>query len=87
MQTVGLIGGIAPGSTIDYYRLLIDGYRARRADGSYPAILIDSIDLQKFLNLVESGDRTRLADYLLVEIKKLRVPGPISACSRPIPHT
>ena len=71
MQTIGLIGGIAPGSTIDYYRLLMEGYRARQPDGSQPLILINSIDLQYFLRLVSSGDRHRLVDYLVPELDKL----------------
>jgi aspartate racemase len=71
MQTIGLIGGIAPGSTIDYYRLLMDGYRARQPDGSQPLILINSIDLQYFLSLVSGGDRPRLVQYLVGELEKL----------------
>ena len=34
MKTVGLIGGIAPESTIVYYRSIIAAYRERRQDGS-----------------------------------------------------
>jgi aspartate/glutamate racemase len=34
MITVGLVGGIAPESTIDYYRSIIATYRERKADGS-----------------------------------------------------
>jgi aspartate racemase len=71
MQTLGVVGGIAPGSTIDYYRLLIDGYRARRVDGGQPLILINSIDLQYFLGMVGGGDRARLATYLVEEVARL----------------
>lgn len=71
MQTVGVIGGIAPASTIDYYRLLIERYRERRPDAGYPSIFINSIDLRRLLELVESGDRAGLTAYLLMEIVRL----------------
>ena len=44
--TLGIIGGIAPPSTVEYYRALVDGYRERRPDG-YPSIIINSIDLTR----------------------------------------
>jgi len=49
VKTIGIIGGIAPESTIDYYRGLIAGYRERVQDGSYPSIVINSIDMKKTL--------------------------------------
>jgi aspartate racemase len=68
---LGVIGGIAPGSTIDYYRLLIDRYRELRPDGGYPSLVVNSIDLQLFLNLVGSGDRPKLTAYLVEEVHRL----------------
>jgi len=44
-RLLGIVGGIAPESTVDYYRRIIALYRERRPDGSYPAIIINSIDL------------------------------------------
>jgi aspartate racemase len=52
MKTLGILGGIAPESTIEYYRQVIAAYRERRPDGSYPPLLLNSIDLQKLLSLV-----------------------------------
>src|ERR1035438_40455 len=49
MTTLGIIGGIGPESTIEYYRLLIAGYRRMRPDGSYPSIVINSISVTKLL--------------------------------------
>jgi aspartate/glutamate racemase len=34
MKTLGIIGGIAPASTIEYYRMLVAGYQERRSDAS-----------------------------------------------------
>jgi len=30
MKTVGIIGGIGPESTIEYYRFIVEGYRERQ---------------------------------------------------------
>jgi aspartate racemase len=49
MKTLGIIGGIAPESTIEYYRLIIASYRKQKQDGSYPNIIINSIDMKKML--------------------------------------
>ena len=32
MKTVGIVGGIGPESTIEYYRFIIEGYRKRREE-------------------------------------------------------
>lgn len=71
----GLIGGIAPESTVEYYRFLIGEYRARVHDASYPALLINSIDLTTMINFVQRGDLERLTAYLSMEVQKLAKAG------------
>lgn len=75
MKTVGIIGGIAPESTIQYYRLIIDLYRKRFADGSYPNILINSIDMKTMLDLIGSNDLDGVTRYLLREIDRIAKAG------------
>ena len=65
MKTLGIVGGIAPESTIEYYRLLIAGYRDRCSDGSYPPLFINSIDVNKVLTLAARADRKELVEYLV----------------------
>jgi aspartate racemase len=62
MKTVGIIGGIAPESTIQYYRLIIAGYREHMREGDYPSILINSINMKRMLDLIGAG---RLADTIV----------------------
>jgi aspartate racemase len=71
MKLIGIVGGIGPESTIDYYRLFISTYRERRPDGGYPPVVINSIDLAKTLKLVSSNDLAGLAAYMLEEIRRL----------------
>jgi len=69
-KLIGVIGGIGPESTIDYYRLFVSIYREHRPD-RYPPVIINSIDLAKALKLVSSGDLPGLAAYILEEIHRL----------------
>lgn len=71
MKTVGIIGGIGPESTVDYYRLLIAAYREQKQDGSYPSILLNSVDLQKLVDWFGANELAAATEYLVNEIQKL----------------
>ena len=71
MKTIGIIGDTAPESTIEYYRLIVASCRERRQDGSYPPILINSIDMKMMLDLIGADRLADVTQYLLAEIKKL----------------
>jgi aspartate racemase len=71
MKTIGIIGGIGPESTIDYYRRIIAAYRERQPDGSYPKILINSIDLTKLRGLMEAGELEQVTTYVVDELQPL----------------
>ncbi|MFB3814331.1 MAG: aspartate/glutamate racemase family protein [Terriglobales bacterium] len=71
MKIAGMIGGLGPESTVDYYRLIIARYRARNPDGSYPSLIINSLDLAKGIRLVDTGRPGELADYLAAGIESL----------------
>jgi len=71
MKTIGVIGGIAPPSTVDYYRLIIAAYRERVRDGSYPQILINSINLGRLKQLMAESRLEELAEWLVPEIERL----------------
>src|SRR5437762_12602768 len=71
MKTLGILGGLGPESTVDYYQRIIALYRERTADGSYPEFIIASVSLTKGLNFMDAGDLAGMADYLLEAIGKL----------------
>ncbi len=70
-KTVGVIGGIGPESTIEYYRLLIAAYRAQEPDGSYPSIIINSINLKQVVDMMEANELAGVTAYFVDEIHKL----------------
>src|SRR5204862_5754440 len=71
MKTLGIIGGLGPESTIDYYQRIIALYRERTPYSSYPEFIINSVNLTKGLNFLDANDLAGMADYLLQAIGKL----------------
>lgn len=69
MKTIGIVGGIGPESTIDYYRLFFTCIRERGGD-SLP-LLINSLELAKLVALVEAGRTQELAEHLLFAVEQL----------------
>jgi aspartate racemase len=71
MRTAGMIGGLGPESTIDYYRSIIARFRARKPDGGFPHILINSLDVDKGIAMLDAGRLDSLADYLVSGLEPL----------------
>ena len=75
MKTVGIIGGIGPESTVEYYRKIVSSYLEREATRNYPQIIINSIDMTKMLDLIGNGEFEEVSRYLAAEVKKLESAG------------
>jgi len=75
MKRAGIIGGIGPQSTLDYYKEIVNGYRQRSASDDYPHILINSINMTRMLRLVEDNNYTELTGFLVTEIDNLKHAG------------
>ena len=81
MKTAGIIGGIGPESTIEYYRLIIAAYRERQGGArahaqdarapSYPAIIINSVDLTRLIRWITDNELGPFTDHLASEIERL----------------
>ena len=64
MKTIGIVGGIGPESTIDYYRLLL-ARALELAGAKSPQIIINSVDYWEMRRLLDVGDEQGLADMLV----------------------
>ena len=71
MRTSGMIGGLGPESTIDYYRSIIARFRARSPDGGYPSLIVNSLDVDKGIGMLDAGRLDDLADYLAAAVEVL----------------
>lgn len=70
MKIIGIVGGIGPESTVDYYRLLLARVR-ERGEPTSPNILINSIDLAKLMALASRDDHGELVEYLVEAVERL----------------
>lgn len=71
MKTLGIVGGIGPESTIEYYRAIIAAWREHKRDGSYPPIILNSIDMKKMLDMIGAGQLAEVTEYLAGEVNRL----------------
>jgi aspartate racemase len=75
MKTVGIIGGIGPESTIEYYRLIIAFYREQKPDGNYPSIILNSVNFKPLLDLILANQWSQVTQHLVGELQKLAKAG------------
>lgn len=75
MKVMGIVGGIGPDSTIDYYRSIIQLYRKTVDDGSSPALVIRSVDVNALVNLMTQARYPEVATYLSAAIASLAAAG------------
>jgi aspartate racemase len=71
MKTVGIVGGIGPESTIEYYRSIIASYRQQKPDGSYPSIILNSVDVTKLLGWMGANQLSEVTNYLVDGLQRL----------------
>ncbi len=74
-KTIGMIGGIAPASTVDYYQRIISRFQERTGQRDFPSILINSINMTHMMNLITENQLEELIDYLSEEIYVLEKAG------------
>ena len=75
MKSIGLIGGIGPESTIDYYRSLVAMHRTQHPDENEPSIIINSISLKQARGLVEEQRYPELVELFVKELRRLAAAG------------
>ena len=86
-RVIGIIGGIGPETTVAYYNQIITAHRARVADGSYPSIVIYSIDAKRLIGPIMAGRNDEVVDVLLSAIAVLERAGvSFAAIAANTPH-
>ena len=68
MKKIGIIGGIGPESTIEYYRMLIKLFQAKLDTNHYPELLLQSIDMTEMLDYVSKDQLNELVEFLKKKI-------------------
>jgi aspartate racemase len=74
-RVLGIVGGTGPESTIDYYRSLVATWRRRQPDGSYPRVLINSIEAGHLFASLGTADYAAVGADLGAAIAMLTAAG------------
>jgi aspartate racemase len=80
VRTLGILGGLGPESTIDYYRSILTRFRGLRPEAGAPPILIHSLDVDKGIAMLNAGRLPDLVEYLSGGVKVLARAGVDFAC-------
>jgi aspartate racemase len=75
IKRIGLIGGIGPESTVDYYKGIINSFQTGYPDLGYPEIIIYSANLSELMEILEKKDRDRLVEWLSEKVAALQRAG------------
>ena len=75
MKKLGLVGGIGPESTLDYYKGIIAGYRARTGGVDYHHMIIDTLNLDEMYALADKKQWNTFTDRLVGSVKNLAAGG------------
>ncbi len=75
MKKPGIIAGIGPESTIQYYRSIIRLYQQKLDTKDYPEISLESINMTKMLGFVFREDFTGLVQFLKTRVQLLEKSG------------
>lgn len=87
MQKIGIVGGLGPESTLDYYKGIIQAFAQTSGGYNYPQIFIHSLSLGQVLEMLAAGAWERLADLLVDSLQALhRAGAQFAAIAANTPH-
>ncbi len=72
---IGMVGGIGPESTVDYYQRIIRQYRQTMDNDGYPEIIVNSINMTGMLEYVARQDWDGLTRLLTDAVRALHAAG------------
>lgn len=75
MNKVGIVSGIGPASTIEYYSGIINNFKKKFGLASNPEIVIDSLNMFDFDSALELDDYYKVSEILLNSISNLAKAG------------
>jgi aspartate racemase len=75
MKKIGIIGGLGPESTVDYYRGIVETFRAGQGGLAGPEMVIYSADVDELFEMIEAKQWNRLVDWILERVCALQRAG------------
>ena len=87
MHKVGIVSGLGPESTVDYYRGIIHAFKPTYEKDGYPEIAIESLDLRAVMSLIEKADWDEVSLCIASKFEVLRAGGAVfGAIASNTPH-
>lgn len=74
-RIIGVVGGTGPESTIDYYRRFLATWRRRGPEGTYPRVLINSVEGGGAIRALGQGRFDDVGDVLAEAVDELAAAG------------
>ena len=75
MKKIGIVGGMAPESTLEFYRQLTVLAQENLSDRAYPTVIIYSVNMAEFRKRLSSEDYPETISFLSNAIKSLALAG------------
>jgi aspartate racemase len=72
MKKIGIVGGLGPESTVEYYRGIIDAFKPTYRTLGFPEIVVESMDLRMFTEQARGGDWDTITEMLIDRFENLR---------------
>ena len=87
MKTIGIVGGLGPESTVEYYKEIVTAFNTRFVDLAYPEIIIYSANVNELMGFVATENWPELSGWLLEKIFSLHRSGAeFAAIASNTPH-
>ncbi|KAB8136238.1 amino acid racemase [Gracilibacillus oryzae] len=88
MSKIGLVGGLGPESTVEYYQSIIKGYQEKKGSNKVlPHLVINSINMYQVFAFIDENNTKGLTDYLAKAVNELKASGAdVVAISANTPH-
>jgi aspartate racemase len=75
MKKIGIIGGIGPESTVDYYKRITGAFQEGIGPYTYPEIIVYSANLTALMEMLEAKAWDRITDWLVERVEALHRAG------------
>jgi aspartate racemase len=74
-RILGIVGGMGPESTLDYYRMAIDLWRYRTSGASHPRVIVESLDGVELFELALHGAWGAIGEAIAGSLLRLEAAG------------